>query len=151
MITCSEARRSLVELVFGELDSKREMRVNQHLLECAGCRDQEAGLLRIRDAERRNAFAAPPALRARIERALPAPPAASRLGLGRPVPAYVALAAALLVGLAGALLPLRIPVRRLTQPGAGRAAGVVLTGRETRFTVADSYDTRVHPTSAATE
>jgi len=148
MIRCSEAQAALIELVFGDLDSVQEMRVNQHLLECATCREEEARLLKFTDSARRAPLVAPPALRARVEASLvgarPAP------GLARPVPAYVAIAAALLGALAAALLPLRLPLLRPPQAGAKRAS-VVPTGRESRFTVAGSYDTRVRAASWTAE
>src|SRR5262249_48690262 len=108
MITCSEMRPLLIELVFGDLDSVQEMRVNQHLLTCPTSRDEEAELLKLKGSARGPPSAVPgPALRARIEGALPPAPARAARGFGRPVPAYVAVAAALLGALLMAVLPLR--------------------------------------------
>lgn len=151
MITCSEVRPLLIELVFGDLDSVQEMRVNQHLLACASCREEEAELLKLEHSARRAASVVPgPALRARIEGSLPPARAREARGLGRPVPAYVAVAAALLGALLAAALPLRFSALKPSER-AGRTASVVHTGREARFTVADSYDTRVRAASPTTE
>ena len=115
---CAEVRPALIELVFGELDSVEEMRVNQHLLACAECRREEEGLLEL-SAAARGSIARP---RARLRESL---------------------AAALLAALAVALLPIRRPLFALPERGAARAAGIVPAGREAPFMVADSWDTRV--------
>ena len=141
---CAEVRPALIELVFGELDSVEEMRVNQHLLACAECRREEEGLLELSAAARGRAIEPRARLRESLAAAL-ARPGAARVSfpLGRPVPAYVAIAAALLAALAVALLPIRRPLFALPERGAARAAGIVPAGREAPFMVADSWDTRV--------
>src|SRR5262249_33609850 len=139
MTTCSEVRPLLIELVFGELDTAQEMRVNQHLLACPACGEEEARLLALKNSARRVTRVVSPTLRARIEGALPPLPPRAPGGLRRPVPAYVAVAAALLGALVMAALPLRLAPRAPSERGVRAGAGAVHTGREAPVTLAASF------------
>src|SRR5262245_31631224 len=108
MKTCADRRGDLADLVFGELDDRAEIELNEHLLTCAACREEERSLLALRSSAAADRPPLAPDLRARIRSALEAHSPPLRLGvLGRPVPGYVALAA----GLLGALLVAAMPDR----------------------------------------
>ena len=77
MMTCNEARMLMHALIDGELDAGHARQVEAHVADCAGC---EAELRNFREMRRTMAarnlgFAAPAALRARIEAELSDPPA----------------------------------------------------------------------------
>ena len=68
---CREAKENLIVLVFGELDEERAIVLNQHLVSCKTCRQEENRLLEIRDGLRGSPQAPDPALKERIRAALP--------------------------------------------------------------------------------
>jgi anti-sigma factor RsiW len=149
MRRCEEARTALVELVFGEIDDAIEMELNRHLLECAGCRGEEQRLLAVRDGVHGPQVRPGADLRERIRAALPRRVPVALAVLGRPVPAFVAVAAAVLGALAVAVLPL---LREASPPPAreeSRVVGVPLHSGGPGFTVAGSYETAVASSSAA--
>jgi anti-sigma factor RsiW len=144
MKNCDETKAALVELVFGEPASEVEMPFNQHLASCPTCRDEERRLLGLRDAVRGEDVKPDEKLRSRIRAALPRRLAPSAFGfLGRPIPAYVAVAACLL----GALLVLVLPSgeRSGVVPArdVARSRGVAVPDKSPPFTAAGSYDTGV--------
>src|SRR5262249_18468320 len=145
MTTCSEVRPLLIELVFGELDNAQEMRVNQHLLACPACGEEEARLLALKDSARRVTRVVSPTLRARIEGALPPLPPRAPGGLRRPVPAYVAVAAALLGALVMAALPLRLAPPAPSERGVRAVPGPAPPRRAAPFPGPASSD---HPVPA---
>jgi hypothetical protein len=146
-------RPILVDAVFAELDPTIEAQANEHLLSCEACREEEGRLLALREAGRGRPIEPGGALRSRIEASLPQRDSAHAAGgLRRPVPAYVAVAAAAAGALAVALLPVRELPRVDRGPERGPSAGVEVRDGQLPFVIADSYDTRVaratHPDSA---
>ena len=77
-MTCDEARVLLHALIDGELDAGHAREVEAHVASCARCAAQLAAHRELRQAVQGNKlrYAAPASLRARIDRALPAPVAA---------------------------------------------------------------------------
>jgi len=125
MDDCSRWREDLIELLFGRLDEEEEIALNEHLLHCPVCREEERKLLALREEIASDAPPVDPALRERVKRALPGKkrPAIVRL-LRRPVPAYAAVAAALLVALlARSLPPVETGQRRGRQVAVASGAG----------------------------
>lgn len=147
MKTCADCRAELVDLVFGELDDVVEIDLNEHLLACVVCREEERRLLALQAAARAGEQSPSPELRSRIRAALPRDRARGGIGLlRRPVPVYVALAA----GLMGALLVAAMPARNRpyaergsVESGSPRQPPMVLPGRAQPFTVAASCETGV--------
>jgi anti-sigma factor RsiW len=144
MAACGEWKEALVDLVFGEIPDDLEIRLNEHLLSCPDCREEEERLLALR-SDVGGAEAVPgPEFKARVRAALPRR-AARGAGavLRRPVPAYVALAA----GLAGAFLVLVLPAGDrgglLSPRVAQRPERVVASPVRAFFSVAGAYETRV--------
>jgi hypothetical protein len=145
MKSCEEARAALEGRLFGDLDEASEMRLGEHLLGCEACRAEEGRLLRLHELVRGPAIEPGENLRRRVRAALPRP--AHRGLLLRPVPVYVAAIA----GLVGALLVVALP-HVLRAPGQAppepvRPAGVPLDPGPPSFTVAQSCETRVQPTT----
>jgi len=83
-MNCAEAEIMLHALIDGELDAGHAREVETHVAACAGCAAQLAALRAVRAAMAGATLklTAPPGLRARIENAIPAPPAR----LGRSIP-----------------------------------------------------------------
>lgn len=73
MMSCDEARPLLHGLMDGELDPSRARAVEAHVASCQGCAAELAQFRQMRSAMRHESmtFAAPAALRSRIEAALP--------------------------------------------------------------------------------
>lgn len=123
MNSCREARERLIESIFGEAEDSDEARLSEHLRGCSACREEEAGLLRLRERLADGAEPVSSSLEARLRAAVPSAgrgpariplPGRSPTGAGRfslrawlrrPVPAYAALAAVLLVALAVRYVP----------------------------------------------
>ena len=78
MMTCDEARVLLHALLDGELDAGHAREVEAHVAGCPRCAAELAQFREMREAMSgaNLSFAAPAALRSRIEAALPAPPVA---------------------------------------------------------------------------
>jgi anti-sigma factor RsiW len=143
MRTCEETKAALVDLVFGELEDEKEIRVHEHLRSCPSCRSEERRLIELRDGVRGRDTVVRAELRERVRAALPRRRSRVIRILGRPVPAYVAVATAL----AGALLvaafvrqgsPVAAPVRESAPPAATMGSG-----EPPSFAFAGAYDTRV--------
>ena len=150
MKTCDEAQAALVELFFADLDDAAEARLNEHLLSCPACRLEEKRLLDLRDGVRAGPLGARDDLKERIRAALPRPGLPRALVvLGRPVPAYVAVAAGLVGALLVAALPARHEPRVEPVRDASEPAGIVLAGGRLPFTVASPYGTQVALASPA--
>jgi len=99
-MNCDESRSALIEGAFGERDAATGLALHAHLATCSECREEERRLLAMRDQVRGVTAPASAALRERVRRSLPAGPTAARpRWFSRPVPAYVAIAAALLSAL----------------------------------------------------
>ncbi|MFH1682063.1 MAG: zf-HC2 domain-containing protein [Candidatus Eisenbacteria bacterium] len=128
---CEEARKELFELVFGEPDDKKEALLQEHLLSCAACREEERRLLGVRDAVREESggeCAARDDLRERIRASLPSNPRRGGISvLRRPIPAYAAAAACVLVALLVRGLPPPGP-----RPGRRARPGFSSTRRRRR-------------------
>jgi predicted anti-sigma-YlaC factor YlaD len=146
MKTCDEARAVLDLHVFGEADDRDEALLHEHLRGCDACRAEERRLLAWRDAARGERLAPGDALRGRIERALAArarPEAAP--AWRRPVPAYVAFAAAIFGAVA--VVALRAPREGVgvapVETDAAPPARIELPESPAHFVTAGSYDTRV--------
>ncbi|MFH1277293.1 MAG: zf-HC2 domain-containing protein [Candidatus Eisenbacteria bacterium] len=138
-MNCEEAKKDLVELVFGEPDAGREILLHQHLAGCESCRGEERRLLRLREDLRGEIPVAGPEIRRRIRDALPRRRRRDALAfLRRPVPAYVAAAACL----AGVLFARGVPERAVVKGGAPSAT-TVIEESPTPFAVAGSYETAV--------
>jgi anti-sigma factor RsiW len=75
MMTCEEARALLHGLIDGELDRAKAREVEDHVSSCQRCAAELAQFQQMRAAMRHESmtFAAPAALRSRIEAALPNP------------------------------------------------------------------------------
>ncbi|RPJ45701.1 MAG: hypothetical protein EHM19_05080 [Candidatus Latescibacterota bacterium] len=138
---CDEAKEALIEVLFGEPDDAAEGLLNEHLQRCAACRAEEKALIELRESfGRRTDDAAPAELRERIRRKLPARRRRSVLSLlARPIPAYAAAAACLLVALFARSVPLGGP----EEPAALRPVRVPVDSRAPEFVVAGSYETSV--------
>lgn len=139
MMTCDDAMKELIDLVFAEADEERAVVVQQHLVGCEACRAEERRLLRLREGMK--GALAPPgaALKRRINAALPERPRRGLAGLlRRPVPAYVAAAACLVAVVLVKSMPAP-PV-----PGnTPRPAATVVDKAPAPFAVAGSYETAV--------
>jgi anti-sigma factor RsiW len=148
MKTCADGRHKLAELVFGELDDRTEIDLNEHLLACAECRDEERRLLALQDAARTAGATPPPELRTRIRAALERDLAPHGVPLlRRRVPGYVALAAGVLGALLVAALPARNPARVAggagDRPAPRSQPGTMRQGDPLPFMIAASSETRV--------
>ena len=75
MMTCEEARPLLHGLIDGELDRAKVRDVEDHVSSCQRCAAELAQFRQMRTAMKHESmtFAAPAALRSRIETALPNP------------------------------------------------------------------------------
>jgi anti-sigma factor RsiW len=138
MIDHEETKRDLVELVFGELDERRETLLQQHLAGCAECREEEARLLRLREDLRGGGADLSRETRERIRAALPRRRRRGLLGaLRRPVPAYAAAAACVAVFLLARGIA--------DEPRSAVRVRPAVTIEETSasFSVAGSYETAV--------
>ena len=134
---CREAKENLIGLVFGELDEEHAVVLNQHLASCKTCRQEEKRLLEMRDNLRDSPQAPDPALKERIRAALPKRRHRGVMGiLLRPVPAYAAAAAVLLVAVLARGLPQTEKEMAPTdmQP-------VVTEATPLQFAIAGSYQT----------
>ena len=147
MKTCADRRHELADLVFGELDDRAEIDLNEHLLACAACRDEEQRLLALQKAARDSGATPAPELRTRVRAALERERTRHGIGLlQRPVPGYVALAA----GVLGALLVAALPARNAAQVESGAEQstvarsqpGALLQGNALPFMIAASSETR---------
>lgn len=143
-MTCTEAIPTLIEQVFGELEAELGLALHEHVASCPSCQAEERRLLALREGLRGPEVSPSAELRERLRAALaPAPPARARALLARPIPAYVALAAAL----AGALLALaatRGDSLTPRAPGLSLPVSSPLPGDGTRlFTSAGCYTTGV--------
>lgn len=146
-MNCEEARRDLIDLVFGDPDAETGIALNLHLAECADCRAEERRWLELRASARGRAAVPPDALRERIRAALPRRQAQGLASLVRPVPAYALVVAALLGGAsvwAGSRFrgPERPPLLApdpVAQPSAAHE------GDPTLFTATGCYATGVGP------
>jgi anti-sigma factor RsiW len=137
---CEDAKNDLFELVFGEPDDEKAALLQEHLLACEVCREEERSLLSLRDAVRDESPEEAPAVEALRERIRASLPARRRRGIGsslrRPIPAYVAAAACVLVAILARGLPPSEPTTSEPRPAR------VLTGPEApAFVVAGSYET----------
>lgn len=146
MAACDEWKEALVDLVFGEVADETEIRLNEHLLSCPACREEEKRLLALRNDVRGDEARPGADLKARVRAALPKGPGQGAGDfLRRPVPAYVALAA----GLLGAFLVLILPggdrARLLPAKVASRPERIAAGSERYLFSVAGSYETGVRP------
>jgi hypothetical protein len=158
-LSCEQARDRLVELVFGMPNPSEETQVHEHLHACEECRNEERRLLDLRDAAGGDAILPGAALRTRIAAAWEleararvvgagsgAGPARRNRLLARRVPAYVAVAAALVAALATALLPWRAE-RTAERPIATPAEPALVRG-SLPFATAEAHETWVRPDSS---
>jgi anti-sigma factor RsiW len=144
MAACDEWNEALVDLVFGEVPDELEIRLNEHLLSCAGCREEEERLLALRSDVGGAAAVPGPDLKTRVRATLPRRSArGAGAALRRPVPAYVAVAA----GLLGAFLVIVLPGGDrdgLALRGTAQRPERVVSGSgRTLFSVAGPYETAV--------
>ncbi len=160
MDECAKMREELIELLFGELDDERELALNRHLLHCPACREEERRLLALREDLTSDVAVVDPGLRTRVRNALPGRKKRGILEtLRRPVPAYAALAAAVLVALLawelplgerdrGGVRPARVAART---PAAFVPAGAYTTSWENGAAGRESEEWPTHPESLATD
>jgi len=143
-MNCDESRSALIESAFGELDAGTGLALHAHLATCPDCREEEQRLLALRTEVRGDTAPASAALRERVRRALPARFSDVRpRWFARPVPAYVAIAAALLSALLAVGAMRAQPERVATDPPALPAATPALDAPDRWFTSASCYVTGV--------
>ncbi|MBM3320428.1 MAG: zf-HC2 domain-containing protein [Candidatus Eisenbacteria bacterium] len=137
---CEDAKNELFEMVFGEPDDEKEALLQEHLLACEACREEERSLLRLRDAVRDETAEEKRALETLRERIRASLPARRRRGIGsylrRPIPAYAAAAACALVAILARGLPPSEP-----STSEHRPARVLIGPESPAFVVAGSYET----------
>jgi len=135
METCDTIQEKLIELVFGEPDEETWSALNEHLAGCEDCRAEEARLIGLKEGI---AEAPVPTdeLRERIRAALPKKRRGPFTFLRRPVPAYAAAAACLLVALVVRGLPGGADTAQ-----SERYAQFMAEKVDVRFTVAGPYET----------
>jgi len=147
MNTCETFRVALVDLVFGEIDDATHASLNEHLLACSECRDEESRLLGLRSAARGEPITPSPEVRARIEASVMRRQSRGALAiLGHPVPAYAAILATIVAAWIVSMIPARAP-ETPSSPPTRSAPGVVMVGRGVPFNAAGCYDTRATPVS----
>jgi predicted anti-sigma-YlaC factor YlaD len=147
MKTCEAFRIALVDLVFGDIDDAKHASLNEHLLACSECREEESRLLGLRSAARGEPIAPSPEVRARIEALVMRRQRRGALAiLGHPVPAYAAILAAIVAAWIVSTIPTRAPQPPSSTP-ARSAPGVLMVGRGVPFNPAGCYDTRATPVS----
>ncbi len=148
-MNCEEVKPALIDLVFGDLDADAGISLDLHLAACADCREEERRLLALRQLAAGTQAAPSRALRERIRAALPRRRGVRiRSLLGRPIPAYAAIAAAA----AGAIVALlgsqvQLPESpRFAPPSAPASRTPPADERVDRyFTAAGCYATGVDP------
>lgn len=142
-MNCDESRSALIESAFGELDAGAGLALHAHLATCSECREEERRLIALHGQVRSTTAPASAALRERVRRSLPAEPAEARpRWFARPVPAYVAIAAALFSALlaAGAM---RAQPERVVREPALPAVTPAAEAPDRFFTSASCYATGV--------
>ena len=147
MLSCDDARRSMVPFVLDEAEDAEAAKINDHLAGCAACREQERLLLSLIETVRGETPAAGEALRSRIRSAVASQEWAARpsrgflsraaAGLRRPVPAYL-LAAACLAGVVVAHRPQPATEDARSEARIGR---IVASGMSAGFVVASPCET----------
>jgi anti-sigma factor RsiW len=148
MNTCDAIRVALVDLVFGEVDDATHASLNEHLLACSECREEESRLLGLRSAARGEPSEPSPELRARIEALVMHRQRRGALAvLGHPVPAYAAILAVVVAAWIVSMIPTRAPQPPSSPPIMRSAPGVLMVGRGVPFNPAGCYDTRATPVS----